>query len=65
MRLETFVLVEHFSYVVYFKCDKFHWSCAIVDLVGLVPSLHDVFVDPEFFHVGTSWVQHFFSLVFL
>ena len=36
---------------------KFHGSCAIVALVGLVSSLHRDFV-------GISWVQNFFSWLF-
>ena len=44
----------------------FRGSCAIVSLVGLVPSCHRwYFVGSNFFLVGISWVQNIFWWVFL
>ena len=65
---------------------KFLGSCAMVGMLGLVPSCHRAFLGPkafhgffvsskcslffifywgsEFFHVGISWIQIFFSWVF-
>ena len=40
-----------------FECAKFRGSCAIVGLLGLVPSCNRAFV-------GILWVQFFFSWVF-
>ena len=63
----------------YFKCGKFRGSCAIVSLVGFVPSCHGAFVGiswiqsfsrgyflgPKFFLVDISWVQIFFRRYFV
>ena len=38
-------------------------NCAILSLVGLVPSCHPAFVGSEFFLVNISWVWSFFSWV--
>ena len=40
-----------------YECAKFSGSCAIVGLVGLMPSYHRAFM-------GSSWVINFFSWLF-
>ena len=43
---------------------KFRGSCAIVGLLGLVPSCHRAFLGPKAFFMGFSWVRNVLSFFY-
>ena len=43
---------------------KFLGSCAMVGMLGLVPSCHRAFLGPKAFFMGFSWVRNVLSFLY-